>query len=172
MVNQPVHDNAVRQEWLSKISGLNTLEKGVEVLTAFRKTSTTPLRESYALELDCNWIECKLEEQVAQLKLHAQGGEKFFTLTAQGDDAQTVANAWTQRMADCNDKWEAEKIHINFRLMFKPPMMPVNIFMDADRILGSRLMELRNLNYYDTPLTELRKQRGVKVVHLQAETSH
>ena len=45
--------------------------------------------------------------------------------------------------------------------------MPVNVFLDTDRILGTKLMELRNTDYYALPLEELRKTRGVKVITLQ-----
>ena len=33
--------------------------------------------------------------------------------------------------------------------------------------LGTLLMEMRNTDYYSTPLEGLRKERGVKVLHLQ-----
>jgi methane monooxygenase component A gamma chain len=45
--------------------------------------------------------------------------------------------------------------------------MPVNIFMDTDRQLGTKLMELRNTDYYALSLEELRKVRGVNVITLQ-----
>jgi len=44
--------------------------------------------------------------------------------------------------------------------------MPVNHFLAADAKLGSRLMELRNADYLATSLEDLRKERGVKVLHL------
>jgi methane monooxygenase component A gamma chain len=78
-----------------------------------------------------------------------------------------VADAVVVKMDACTDKYEAEKIHINFRIEFKPPVMPVNVFMDTDRILGTKLMELRNTDYYALPLEELRKKRGVRVIALQ-----
>jgi methane monooxygenase component A gamma chain len=63
--------------------------------------------------------------------------------------------------------YKAERIHIDFRLACKPPVMPVNVFLDTDRLLGTKLMELRNTDYYALPLEELRKVRGVRVVTLQ-----
>ncbi len=167
-----VHDNAVRDEWLERIGKLNTLEKGVKALLEFRRNHTTPLRQSYELDLDCNWIERKLEEKVACLREQAfKNDHDLLHKCATGADAANVANAWLAKMAACKDKWEAEKIHIGFRIECKTPIMPTNYFMDTDRILGSSLMELRNLNYYDTPLAELRKRRGVKVI-VANETAH
>jgi len=44
----------------------------------------------------------------------------------------------------------------------------VNVFLRTDAALGTVLMELRNTDYYATPLEGLRKERGVKVLHLQS----
>lgn len=167
MANYKIHDNPVRDEWTQKIGALNTLAKGVEALDEFRSKYTTPLRESYDLELDWGWIELKLEEKVALLKHKELNDSQFLYQTASGQDAQKEADAVIAKMAACNCKYEAEKIHIGFRQKFKPPMMPVNVFMDTDRILGTKLMELRNIGYYDLPLEELRKVRGVKTITLQ-----
>lgn len=167
MANYKVHDNPVRDEWIQKIGSANTLAKGVEMLDTFRRQHTTPLRESYDLELDWGWIECKLEEKVALLKHKELNDQQIQNNCANGADAQQEADAVTAKMAACTDKYQAEKIHIGFRQKFKPPMMPVNVFMDTDRILGTKLMELRNIGYYDLSLEELRQQRGVKTITLQ-----
>ena len=167
MANYKIHDNPVRDEWINKIGALNTLAKGVEALVDFRRQYTTPLRANYDLELDWGWIECKLEEKVALLKHKEFNDAQFINQCANGADAQKEAEAVVAKMAACKDKYEAEKIHITFRQNFKPPLMPVNVFMDTDRILGTKLMELRNIGYYDLPLEELRKVRGVRTVTLQ-----
>lgn len=167
MANYNIHDNPVCDEWIKKIGALNTLAKGVEALADFRHRYTTPLRESYDLELDWGWIECKLEEKVALLKHKELNDAHMLNHCADGSHAQQVADAVLAKMAACTDKYEAERIHIGFRQQYKPPMMPVNVFMDTDRILGTKLMELRNIGYYDLPLEELRKVRGVKTVTLQ-----
>jgi methane monooxygenase component A gamma chain len=147
------------------IGTLNSLDKAAKFLIDFRRQYTTPLRKSYALELDHLWIEAKIEEKVAVLKERAfTDDQDLLHKCATGEAAATVAAAARAKMTACDDKWEAEKIHINFRIDFKPPIMPTNYFMDTDRVLGSRLMELRDLNYYEMPLVELRKKRGVKVL--------
>lgn len=167
MAGYKVHDNPIRDEWVGKIGGLKTLAKGVEFLTDFRRKHTTPLRENFDLELDWGWIECKIEEKVALLKHAEFNDEQFLNNCTCGTKAQKVADAAVKKMDACSDKYEAEKLHINFRIDNKPPIMPTNIFMDADRLLGTKLMVLRNTDYYAMSLEDLRKERGVKVITLQ-----
>ncbi len=167
MANYKVHDNPVRDEWTAKIGQLKTLSKGHTFLNNFRKTHTTPLRENFDLELDWGWIECKIEEKVALLKHAELDDHQFLNNCICGADAQEVADTAVAAMDACTDKYEAEKLHINFRIDCKPPVMPTNVFMDADRLLGTKLMELRNTNYYALSLEELRIERGVKVITVQ-----
>ena len=164
MANNGVHENDIRSGFMERIGGLKSLSEGVKALQEFRKKYTTPLRESYELQLDCNWIECKLEEKVAVLKHHEFNDQDFQHKCATGEDAKAVAASWVKKMESCKDKWQAEKIHIQFRQQYKSPIMPTNYFMDADRLLGNRLMELRNVDYLGTSLPELRKQRGVREI--------
>jgi len=162
-----IHDNPTRDEWTKKIGGLKTLATGAKFLTDFRAKHMSPFKTDHSLELDALWIECKIEEKVALLK-HAEFNDvQFLNNTASGANAQQVANEVVAKMDACKDMYEAERIHINFRLACKPPIMPVNVFMDTDRLLGTKLMELRNTDYYALPLEELRKARGVRVVTLQ-----
>jgi len=167
MANYKIHDNPVRDEWLQKIDGLKSLVQGAAFLVDFRKKYTTPLRTDFALELDWGWIELKIEEKVAMLKHKEFNDQQFLDNNACGTNAQQVADAVVAKMAACANKYEAERIHINFRIENKPPIMPVNVFMDTDRILGTKLMELRNTDYYAMPLAQLRQERGVRVVTLQ-----
>jgi methane monooxygenase component A gamma chain len=166
MPNQPVHDNAIRREWKSKIAAISTLKDGAEMLKQFRLDNSTPFRKNYDLDIDYLWIEAKMEEKVAVLKANAFSDEDFRKKTATGECADTVVKAAVTKIKAAKDKWEAEKIHISFRQTYKPPIMPVNFFMDAERQRGTSLMEIRNLNYYDTSLEDLRKQRGVRVIQV------
>jgi len=161
MAKLGVHNNDTRESWVAKIGQLTTLAKAAEALKQFRLDHTTPFRTSYALDNDYLWIEAKLEEKVAVLKARTFSEADFRTKTAFGEDAKAVQDAVVAKMNATSDKWEAERIHIGFRQAYKPPIMPVNNFLDVERIIGTRLMELRNLNYYDTSLEDLRKQRGV-----------
>ena len=164
MAKLGVHNNDTRESWLNKIGQLNTLDKAAATLKQFRIDHTTPFRTTYELDNDYLWIEAKIEEKVAVLKARAFNDEEFRNKTAFGEDAKAVQEGVIAKMNACNDKWEAEKIHISFRQAYKPPIMPVNNFLDVERVIGTKLMELRNLNYYDTSLEELRKQRGVNTL--------
>lgn len=164
MAKLGVHDNDTRDHWLNKIGQFNTLDQAAAALKQFRLDHTTPLRTTYELDNDYLWIEAKLEEKVAVLKARAFSDLDFRTKTAFGEDAKTVQDGVVAAMNACEDKWEAERIHIGFRQAYKPPIMPVNHFMDVERVIGTKLMELRNLNYYDTSLEDLRQRRGVKVL--------
>jgi len=167
MANNNVHENDVRDEWVAKIAKLSTVAAAHTFLKDFRTKYTTPLRESYDVELDWCWIEAKTEEKLALLKHAEFTDEQFFTSCTCGANAQEVADAVVAKMNACSEKYVAEKLHINFRRDCKPPIMPTNIFMDTDRLLGTKLMELRNIDYYAMPLEELRKERGVKIITIQ-----
>lgn len=168
MSKNGIHNNETRDAWVQKVAQLNSLEKAAEFLKQFRKDHTTPFRKTYEIDNDYLWIEAKIEEKVAVLKAKAFSDEDFRTKTAFGECAKKVLDTAIAEMDATNDKWVAEKIHINFRVQNKPPIMPVNFFLEGERVIGTRLMEIRNLNYYDTSLADLRKQRGVKVLHLQS----
>jgi len=162
-----IHDNPIRSEWVNKISGLKSLAEGHAFLKNFRTKHVSVFKTDFSLELDWLWIELKIEEKVAVLKQAEFNDNQLLNHCTCGADAQTVADQALAAMAACEDKYEAERIHINFRLACKPPVMPVNFFLDTDRQLGTKLMELRNTDYYALPLEELRKMRGVRVVTLQ-----
>lgn len=162
-----IHDNPTRDAWVKKIADLKTLAAGHAFLKEFRVKHMSPFKTDWSLELDGLWIELKIEEKVALLKQAEFNDTQLLNNCTCGADAQKVANEAVAAMDACTDMYEAERIHINFRLACKPPVMPVNFFLDADRQLGTKLMELRNTDYYALPLEELRKVRGVKVITLQ-----
>lgn len=162
-----IHDNPKRDTWVKKIAALKTLAEGHALLKDFRVKHMSVFKTDWSLELDGQWIELKIEEKVALLKQAEFTDTQLMHTCSCGNDAQKVANEALAAMNACNDMYEAERIHINFRLACKPPVMPVNYFLDTDRQLGTKLMELRNTDYYALPLEELRKVRGVKVITLQ-----
>ncbi|MCX7106776.1 MAG: methane monooxygenase [Methylococcales bacterium] len=162
-----IHENPNRDAWVKKIAAANTLAAGVALLTDFRAKHLSPFKTDFSLELDGQWIELKIEQKVALLKFKEFSDTQILNNNTCGTNAQIVADVVLAKMDACTDMYEAEKIHINFRLANKPPVMPVNVFLDTDRILGTKLMELRNTDYYALPLEELRKVRGVKVITLQ-----
>jgi methane monooxygenase component A gamma chain len=162
-----IHDNPNRDVWVKKIADVTTLSAGHTLLKDFRAKHLNPFKTDFTLELDGQWIECKIEEKVALLKRAEFDDDKFMNNCTCGANAQEVADKAVTEMNAATDQYVAERIHINFRLACKPPVMPVNVFLDADRQLGTKLMELRNTDYYALPLEELRKVRGVKVITLQ-----
>jgi methane monooxygenase component A gamma chain len=162
-----IHDNPNRDLWVKKIAGLTTLAAGHAFLKDFRTQHMSPFKTDFTLELDGQWIECKIEEKVSLLKHKEFNDTQFLNNCSCGANAQQVADDVVAKMDACTDMYEAERIHVNFRLACKPPVMPVNVFLDTDRQLGTKLMELRNTDYYALPLDELRKARGVKVITLQ-----
>ena len=166
MAKHNIHDNPLRDEWLAKIGALDTVEAATGFIQDFRKNHTSPFRTSYALELDYLFIEAKIEERLSVLKTNEFSDAGLLNKTTTGEDALTVADTWKRRMDAETSKYKAEKILIQFRQFYKPPVMPVNHFLKVDAYLGSRLMELRNTNYYATSLADLRKERGVKVLYL------
>jgi methane monooxygenase component A gamma chain len=165
---EPVHDNATRAAWESKISRLTTVDAATKFIQDFRASYTTPFRKTYDLDVDYQYIERKIEEKLSQLKTSQLNVSALMTKTTAGEDAATVEAAWVGKMKAAKNKYEAERIHVEFRQLYKPPVMPVNAFLRTDAALGTVLMELRNTDYYATPLEGLRKERGVKVLHLQA----
>jgi methane monooxygenase component A gamma chain len=166
MPNHKIHDNPVRQEWAAKIAALANLKVATSFIQDFRKTYTSPFRTSYDLDVDYLFIEAKIEERLAVLRSSTSSESDLTTKATTGETAQAVADAWIAKMDAATDKFDAEKILISFRQLYKPPVLPVNTFFKVDAYLGSRLMELRNTDYYALSLEELRKKRGVKVLKL------
>jgi methane monooxygenase component A gamma chain len=166
MANQGIHDNLVRNEWLDKIGALTSVKDATSLIQTFRKENTTPHRTSYKLDLDYQWIEAKIEERLAILKVAAFSNDDLFNKATTGENAQAVADAWIKRADAEKNKYEFEKLIISFRQLYKPPVLPVNVFFKVDAHLGTKLMELRNVNYYDLSIEDLRKERGVKTLHL------
>ena len=166
MPNYKIHSNPVRSEWLEKIGALNNVKDATAFIQDFRKKNTGPFRTSYALDVDYLFIEAKIEERLAVLKAASFAAADLFSKATTGEAAQAVADAWIAKIDAEKDKFAAEKILITFRQLYKPPVLPVNVFFKVDTYLGSRLMELRNTDYYADSLEELRKKRGVKVLSL------
>jgi methane monooxygenase component A gamma chain len=166
MAKNGLHDNPIRDEWESKIGALDTVEAATKFIQDFRNNHTSPRRTDYSLQLDYLFIEAKIEERLAVLKSNKFNDADLMSKCTTGEDAAKVAEAWIRQSDAETNKYKAEEALIKFRQLYKPPVMPVNTFFKVDTHLGSKLMELRNTNYYATSLEDLRKERGVKVLHL------
>lgn len=165
---EPIHENSTRTEWEGKIAKLNSVEQATKFIQDFRVAYSSPFRKSYDLDVDYQYIERKIEERLSVLKTEKLSVADLITKATTGEDAAAVEATWVAKMKSAASKYEAERIHIEFRQLYKPPVLPVNVFLRTDAALGTILMELRNTDYYATPLEGLRKERGVKVLHLQA----
>jgi methane monooxygenase component A gamma chain len=165
---QKIRDNATRAGWEAKIAKLTSVDQATKFIQEFRVNNTTPWRKSYDLDVDYQFVERKIEEKLSQLKVAQLSADDLVTKASTGEDAASVSTAWVAKIKAAKTKYEAERIHVEFRQLYKPPVLPVNVFLRTDAALGTVLMELRNTNYYATPLEGLRKERGVKVLHLQA----
>jgi methane monooxygenase component A gamma chain len=161
-----IHDNPTRTAWVAKIAALLSVADATKAIQDFRVENTSPFRTSNDLDLDYLWIESKLEQKLAVLKAQNLSEADLLGKASTGEDPETVEKDWVARIHAAKTKYEAEKILVQFRQLYKPPVLPVNVFLRADTAMGSHLMELRNDNYYGSSLEELRKERGVRVVHL------
>ncbi|MBG0810515.1 methane monooxygenase [Methylosinus sp. H3A] len=165
---EAIHDNSTRTEWEGKIAKLNSVDQATKFIQDFRVANSSPFRKSYDLDVDYLYIERKIEERLSVLKTEKLSVADLVTKATTGEDAAAVEAAWVAKIKSAKTKYEAERIHVEFRQLYKPPVLPVNVFLRTDAALGTVLMELRNTDYYATPLEGLRKERGVKVLHLQA----
>lgn len=165
---EPIHDNSTRTEWEGKIAKLTSVDAATKFIQDFRVNYSSPFRKSYDLDVDYQYIERKIEEKLSQLKVTHLPVDALINKATTGEDAASVEKTWVGKIKAAKNKYEAERVHIEFRQLYKPPVLPVNVFLRTDAALGTILMELRNTDYYATPLEGLRKERGVKVLHLQA----
>jgi methane monooxygenase component A gamma chain len=163
-----IHDNSIRTEWEGKIAKLTSVEAATKFIQDFRIANNSPWRKSYDLDLDYQFIERKIEEKLSLLKVSQLKVADLIAKATTGEDAAAVEAVWVAKIKAAKSKYEAERIHAEFRQLYKPPVLPVNVFLRTDAALGTVLMELRNTDYYATPLEGLRKERGVKVLHLGA----
>jgi methane monooxygenase component A gamma chain len=166
MANKSIRDNPTRKTWMEHIGKLSSVDAATKFVQEFRHNHTSPFRTNYELDLDYLFIERKIEEKLAMLKSSSYSDDALFTTCTTGELAADVVKKWLAKMAETDCKYTAEKVLVEFRQLYKTPVMPVNQFLKADTVLGTRLMELRNTDYEATSLEDLRKERGVKVLYL------
>ncbi|GAA4296368.1 methane monooxygenase [Mycobacterium paraffinicum] len=155
----PYGDSALRSEWAARADALTTLDEAVATLMKWRTDFWG--RE----DQDSLWIEARLEERVAVLRLQSMSDEEFRTRTLTGECAREVCANVAERAAVAGtDYQELERINDEFRSRYKPPVMPTNLFLPAERDLAEKLMTSRTVDWYGKSLEELRAERGV-VVH-------
>ncbi len=155
----PYGNSALRSEWAARADALSTLDEAVATLMKWRSDHWG--RE----DQDSLWIEARLEERVAVLRLQALTDDQFRSRTLTGEDAHEVCSRTAQAARGAgSDYKELERINDEFRSRYKPPIMPTNLFMPVERDLSEKLMTSRTVDWYGKSIEELRAERGV-VVH-------
>lgn len=155
----PYGNSALRSEGAARADALPTLDEAVAALMKWRSDYWG--RE----DQDSLWIEARLEERVAVLRLQSMSDHEFRTQTLTGEDARQVCASVAERAAAAGtDYKELERINDEFRSKYKPPIMPTNLFLPTERDLSEKLMTSRTTDWYGKSLEELRADRGV-VVH-------
>jgi methane monooxygenase component A gamma chain len=155
----PYGDQRFRREWASRVAAFNRLDEAVTTLLAFRREYMTgPIRNGDAL-----WIEARLEERAAVLRFQERSNEDIRARTLTGEFVGEVCAVFEMRAAVAVDAGELERTASEFRLRYKPPIMPSAAYLRTEVLLGERLMIRRSLGWFDTSLAELRRGRGVVV---------
>lgn len=155
----PYGNTELRSEWAARADALSSLDEAVSALMAWRE-------DHWGHEdQDSLWIEARLEERAAVLRMESLTDDDFRSRTLTGEDAHEVCSrtAEAARVAGSDYK-ELERINAEFRSRYKPPIMPTNLFMPAEKDLSEKLMTSRTVDWYGKSLGELREERGV-VVH-------
>jgi methane monooxygenase component A gamma chain len=155
----PYGDSTLRSEWAARADALSTLEEAVATLMKWRSDHWG--RE----DQDTLWIEARLEERVAVLRLQSLSDEDFRTRTLTGECARQVCAGVAERAAAAGtDYRELERINDEFRSKYKPPIMATNLFLPTERDLSEKLMTTRTVDWYGKSIDELRAERAV-IVH-------
>ncbi|MDZ4235661.1 MAG: methane monooxygenase [Dietzia sp.] len=155
----PYGNTALRSDWAARADELSDLGDAVATLMKYRSDHWG------SEDQDSLWIEARLEERVAVLRLQSLTDEQFRTRTLTGEDARQVCADVAERVTAAGDDYrEIELINDEFRSKYKPPIMPTNLFLPTERDLSEKLMTTRTVDWYGKSLGELREERGV-VVH-------
>ncbi len=155
----PYGNTTLRNEWAARADKLTDLNEAVQTLVKWRADHWG------FLDQDAVWIEARLEERVAVLRMQSQSDEDFRTKTLLGEDAAKVCADTLARVAAAgSDFKEIERINDEFRSKYKPPVMPTNLFMPAERDIAEALQKNRVIGFNVMSEEQLRAERGV-VVH-------
>lgn len=155
----PYGNAKLRNDWAARADKLSNLGEAVSTLIKFRA-------DNWGFsDQDALWIEARLEERVAVLRMQSVSDEEFRTRTLLGEDARQVCADVAKRAAAAGkDYKELERINDEFRSKYKPPVMPTNLFMPAERDIAELLQKSRSIDWKNKSEAELRAERGV-VVH-------
>lgn len=161
----PYGNATLRNEWAARADKLTDLNEAVQTLVKWRADHWG------FLDQDAIWIEARLEERVAVLRMESLSDEEFRAKTLLGEDAAKVcADTVAAATAAGSDFKEIERINDEFRSKYKPPVMPTNHFMPAERDIAQLLQKNRVIGFKTMSEDQLRAERGV-VVHSAPSTN-
>lgn len=159
------YNTPTRDEWREKVDAITDLNEGIKLLLDFRKKYLGPYRETHELDQENNWIEARLEERVGVLKSEAfSDNQDLLHKTACGRSAAEVCKSFADRAKSLSGNKEMTALCEEYRRRCKPPLVPINYFMDTERELVTKLMKERAADFYVTPMDELRDLHGVTVL--------
>jgi methane monooxygenase component C len=117
------------------------------------------------LEHDALWIETAIEQRLAQLKALELSDDDLRLMCTTHELASDVTEAVLATVNEAKEVSEIERIAADFRRNYKPPIMPVNAWLRAERVVATQVMLARSIRRNtDRSIAELRAERGVKVV--------
>lgn len=154
----PFGNRNLRQQWQAQIANFDTLTEALSALISWREQHTGSVTDQNSL-----WIEARLEERVAILRFQEKSNHDIRTATLTGEPIAEVQARFIEASSHA-DAPELEKLAAEFRLRYKPPVMPSSPFLRVETILSEQLMKRRSLNWFEPSLEELRARRGAKVV--------
>jgi methane monooxygenase component A gamma chain len=154
----PFGDPQRRRQAEQHAAELGTLQEAVAALLDWRERHASSLRESDEL-----WIEARLEERVAALRFEAWSSERIRSVALSGEPISELRASFAAR-ARSQDATELESLAAELRRRYKPPILPVAVYLPLEVLLSERLMRVRSLEGDGASIAELRARRGV-VVH-------
>lgn len=155
----PFGDREARRGWQERIAAFDKLDDALAALIEWRERHVmSSLRDQNAL-----WIEARLEERVAVLRFQEKSNDAIRTTTLTGEPIASVQLRFRQA-AETADAIELEKLAAEFRLRYKPPVMPSSPFLRVETALSELLMKRRSLNWFEPSIEELRARRGATVI--------
>ncbi|VTZ27609.1 putative BmoZ (butane monooxygenase component A gamma chain) like protein [Methylocella tundrae] len=165
--DRSLYDNEIRRSWRDRIAALNNLDEAVAILTEIRTQHVGPERKTFDLEYDSLWIEAEAEGRVASLKSEKFHDAELLDKCVCGTAVADVYRDLRGRVdAAGEDQFALERLAAEFRRKFKPPVMPVNAWLELDSYLSKRLLETRAkvADIAAINVEEWRAKRGFRVL--------
>jgi len=156
----PFGDQSLRQEWTERLAGVESLDAAVQLLTQWRSEHLAGALE----ESDALWIEARIEDRVAVLRLAERTPEEIDSTALTGESIAEVTERALAEARSTDDVVRLEELVTQFRRNYKPPVIPTVPFMRTETELVEILIKQRSKNWFDEPLDELRRRRNAALV--------